>query len=149
MIDELIKYLEEIVDVKCSKFANYDVIEFIATFNNIDKNVKLYVGNNSFKFEICLECPICNLEVFSSMNIFNKNCISFNAYHDSLNVMIECVSYYNDLVMNVKEVLDELMTDDYEYVCSLIDVIDKNNRIDKVELFENVISILSEDNKNE
>ena len=147
-MDELKEYLEKIVDFKYTKEENYDLFEFEATFEKNKKIIKLYRGNNSFKITFNLECPICNNDVFIAINSFNSNSDSFKAYHNGYDVIIECNSYYSDIVRNVAEVLDELMTDDYEYVVELLNVIDKNNRIDKAELLENVISILNE-GKNE
>ena len=148
-MNELKIYLENIVDLKYKRLDNCDLYEFTATFGDYDKNIELYVGENNLKFLIELECPICNLDVFTSINLFNNNCELFKACHDGADVLIECVSFYSDIVSNVKDILDELMTDDYEYVIELIKTIDKNNKIDKVELFENVLSILNEGKNNE
>ncbi len=148
MEDRLSKYLKSIVDYKYEKFEDYDLFKFEATFDEIKKEIKLYRGNESFKITTAFECPICNNDVFIAINSFNNASESFKAYHNGSDVIIECNSYYSDILMNVIEVLDELMTDDYEYIVELIKVIDKNNKIDKAELLENVISILNE-GKNE
>ena len=146
-MNKLKEYLESIIDIKYQKLDGYELYEFIATFDSVDKNIKLFVGENNFKITLELECPLCNLEVFSEMNSFNESSVMFKAYHDGNNVVISSFSYYDDIVENIKDILDELMSDDYEMISSLIKVIDKNNKIDKVELLENVIDLLNEGKK--
>ena len=146
-MNALKEYLESIIDINYQKYDSYELYEFIATFDSVDKNVKLYVGDNNFKIVIDLECPLCNMEVFAEMNTFNEHSVMLKAYHNGSSVIISAFSYYNDIVSDIKDILDEIMSDDYEYIVSLIKVIDKNNKIDKVELFENVLNILNGEEK--
>lgn len=146
-MNALKEYLESIIDINYQKYDSYELYEFIATFDSVDKNVKLYVGDNNFKIVIDLECPLCNMEVFTEMNTFNEHIVMLKAYHNGSSVIISAFSYYNDIVSDIKDILDEIMSDDYEYIVSLIKVIDKNNKIDKVELFENVLNILNGEEK--
>ncbi len=146
-MNALKEYLESIIDINYQKYDSYELYEFIATFDSVDKNVKLYVGDNNFKIVIDLECPLCNMEVFTEMNTFNEHSVMLKAYHNGSSVIISAFSYYNDIVSDIKDILDEIMSDDYEYIVSLIKVIDKNNKIDKVELFENVLNILNGEEK--
>ena len=146
-MNALKEYLESIIDINYQKYDSYELYEFIATFDSVDKNVKLYVGDNNFKIVIDLECPLCNMEVFTEMNTFNEHSVMLKAYHNGSSVIISAFSYYNDIVSDIKDILDEIMSDDYGYIVSLIKVIDKNNKIDKVELFENVLNILNGEEK--
>ena len=149
MNKELKEYLDSIIDYEYINKDDYEIIEFIASFNNHDRKVSLYLGKYSIKMSIILECPICNIDIFTVMNLLNQNSDYLKAYHNDDSLYIECQLIYGDILNVTKEILNSLVNSDYEYISLIIDTIDKVNKIDKVELVENVISMLSEDESDE
>ena len=125
MDKNLKEYLDDIIDYKYIDKGDYEMIEFIATFHNQDRNVLLYLGKYSIKMSIILECPICNIDIFTVMNLLNQNSDYLKAYHNDGNIYIECQMIYDDILKIVKEVFNSLINTDYEYISLIIDTIDK------------------------
>ena len=145
MDERLIEYLESIVDIKYEEKEGYLYVEFIVTFNDKDVILKLYKGNNNIKMYFSFECPICNSDVFMAMNEFNEKSDIYKAFHNGNDVIVEAFTYYKDDVETVRDMLDELLTDDYELVNNIINAIYKANSVDKFKVMEKIIDDLSED----
>jgi hypothetical protein len=145
MNEELIEYLKSIVDIKYENNNDYLHIEFKISFNDKLYDMKLYVGNNNIKMYFMLDCPICNQDIFIIMNEFNLKSDLFKAFHNNEYVVIEAFTYYNNSLITVKDMLDELLTDDYALINNLIDTIFEVNSVDKIKVFEKLIDNLGED----